>query len=250
MRVNWVSVQQKSSQKLSEDRLCQLRVIQGLSRPSVCLKWCIAADLQFTVSHQEFSLPAKPSVKSIKRPPAAPGTRAPDAGRVRTIKKYPNRRLYDTETSTYVTLAEIKKLVMLATPVVVLDAKTGEDLTRSILLQIILEEESAGVPMFSEAVLSNIIRFYGHAMQGHMGSYLESHVQSFMDWQSKLGESSPVLSPEVWSQFMQWQTPLMQNMFSGLANPSQNVMTQMQEQMQKQIQKNAEQLLGVMGLRT
>jgi polyhydroxyalkanoate synthesis repressor PhaR len=215
-----------------------------LSRPGVCLEWLIAADLQFAVCHQEFSLPVKPPVKSIK------SASVPVSGSVRTIKKYPNRRLYDTQTSTYVTLAEIKKLVMAASPVVVLDAKTGEDLTRAILLQIILEEESAGVPMFSEAVLSNIIRFYGHSMQGHMGSYLENHVQSFMDWQSKLGESSPTLSPEVWAQFMKWQTPLMQNMFSGLANPSQNVMTQMQEQMQKQIQKNAEQLLGVMGLRT
>lgn len=174
----------------------------------------------------------------------------PSVSAVRTIKKYPNRRLYDTQTSSYVTLAELKKLVMVATPLQVLDAKNGEDLTRTILLQIILEEESAGLPMFSEAVLSNIIRFYGHAMQGHMGSYLESHVQSFMDWQSKLGESSPTLSPEVWAQFMQWQTPLMHNMFSGLANPSQNVMTQLQEQMQKQIQKNTEQMLGVMGLRT
>jgi polyhydroxyalkanoate synthesis regulator protein len=71
-----------------------------------------------------------------------------------------------------------------------------------------------------------------------------------MDWQNKLGESSPVLSPEVWAQFMQWQTPLMQNMFSGLAKPSQNVMAQMQDQMQKQIQKNTEQLLGAMGLRS
>ena len=192
-------------------------------------------------------MPVKPQAKSIS---SAPGSSASVPHAVRTIKKYPNRRLYDTQTSTYVTLAEIKKLVMEAAPMVVVDAKTGEDLTRSILLQIILEEESAGVPMFSEAVLSNIIRFYGHAMQGHMGSYLESHVQSFMDWQSKLGESSPALSPEVWAQFMQWQTPLMQNMFSGLANPSQNVMAQMQEQMQKQIQKNTEQLLGVMGLRT
>jgi len=188
-------------------------------------------------------LPVKPPVKSIK------SASVPVSGGVRTIKKYPNRRLYDTQSSSYVTLAEIKKLVMTASPLVVLDAKTGEDLTRSILLQIILEEESAGVPMFSEAVLSNIIRFYGHSMQGHMGSYLENHVQSFMDWQSKLGESSPTLSPEVWAQFMKWQTPLMQNMFSGLANPSQNVMSQMQEQIQKQIQNNAEQLLGVMGLR-
>ncbi len=196
-------------------------------------------------------MPVKSQAKSpAKSLPPEPTARKPVPGAVRTIKKYPNRRLYDTQTSSYVTLAEIKKLVMAASPMVVLDAKTGEDLTRSILLQIILEEESAGVPMFSEAVLSNIIRFYGHAMQGHMGSYLESHVQSFMDWQSKLGESSPALSPEVWSQFMQWQTPLMHNMFSGLANPSQNVMAQMQEQMQKQIQKNTEQLLGVMGLRT
>ena len=198
-------------------------------------------------------MPVKPKVKSTPSPSAPKPTNAnkPAAvGGVRTIKKYPNRRLYDTQSSSYVTLAEIKKMVMTALPVQVLDAKTGEDLTRTILLQIILEEESAGVPMFSEAVLSNIIRFYGHAMQGHMGSYLENHVQSFMDWQNKLGESSPVLSPEVWAQFMQWQTPMMQNMFSGLANPSQNVMTQMQEQMQKQIQKNTEQLLGVMGLRT
>ena len=192
-------------------------------------------------------MPVKPKAKSAKPTPKATALGNDD---VRTIKKYPNRRLYDTQTSTYVTLAEIKKMVMAASPVVVLDAKTGEDLTRSIFLQIILEEESAGVPMFSEAVLSNIIRFYGHAMQGHMGSYLESHVQSFMDWQSKLGEASPVLSPEVWSQFMKWQTPLMQNMFSGLADPSQSVMTQMQEQMQKQIHKNTEQLLGAMGLRT
>ena len=190
-------------------------------------------------------MPAKPPVQSTPSTAAA----APAKGGVRTIKKYPNRRLYDTQTSTYVTLAEIKKLVMLACPIQVLDAKTGEDLTRTILLQIILEEESAGVPMFSEAVLSNIIRFYGHAMQGHMGSYLESHVQSFMDWQSQLGESAPALSPEVWSQFMQWQSPLMQNMFSGLGQPSQTVVAQVQDQVQKQIQKNTEQMLGVWGFK-
>lgn len=201
-------------------------------------------------------MPAKPTVQSIPPiKPARPVKRAratesaPAVAAIRTIKKYPNRRLYDTQTSSYVTLSELKKLVMAAAPLLVLDAKTGEDLTRAILLQIILEEETAGVPMFSEAVLSNIIRFYGHAMQGHMGAYLENHVQSFMDWQSKLGESSPALSPEVWAQFMQWQTPMMHNMFSGLANPSQNVMTQLQDQMQKQIQKNTEQLWGVMGLR-
>ncbi|MEY3216577.1 MAG: hypothetical protein RLZZ280_954 [Pseudomonadota bacterium] len=213
-------------------------------------KWCIAADFSFAVCHQEISLPAKSQVKATRAPQAAPTDAPLGSDAVRTIKKYPNRRLYDTRTSSYITLAEIKKLVMMATPVKVVDAKTGDDLTRTILLQIILEEESAGLPMFSEAVLSNIIRFYGHAMQTHMGSYLESHVQSFMDWQNKLGESSPALSPEVWAQFMQWQTPMMQNMFSGLANPSQSVMVQMQEQMTKQIQKNTEQLLGAMGLRS
>ena len=213
-------------------------------------KWCIAADFSFAVCHQEISLPAKSQVKATRAPQAAPTDAPLGSDGVRTIKKYPNRRLYDTRTSSYITLAEIKKLVMMATPVKVVDAKKGDDLTRTILLQIILEEESAGLPMFSEAVLSNIIRFYGHAMQTHMGSYLESHVQSFMDWQNKLGESSPALSPEVWAQFMQWQTPMMQNMFSGLANPSQSVMVQMQEQMTKQIQKNTEQLLGAMGLRS
>ena len=88
---------------------------------------------------------------------------------LRVIKKYPNRRLYDTETSSYITLAEVKDLVMDSEAFVVRDAKTNEDLTRSILLQIILEEEAGGAPMFTEAVLANVIRFYGHAMQGFMG---------------------------------------------------------------------------------
>ena len=82
----------------------------------------------------------------------------------RIIKKYPNRRLYDTETSSYITVTEVKQLVMTGTIFVVRDVKTHEDLTRSILLQIILEEEAGGAPMFTEAVLRNIIRFYGHAM--------------------------------------------------------------------------------------
>lgn len=224
----------------------QIRVNQGLSATRLSLESVIAADFLMALALQEFSLPTKPSAQSIS---PAPSAQTSAAGGVRTIKKYPNRRLYDTTSSTYVTLAEIKKLIMLATPMVVLDAKTGEDLTRAILLQIILEEESAGVPMFSEAVLSNIIRFYGHSMQGYMGSYLENHVQSFMDWQSKLGESSPALSPEVWSQFMQWQTPLMHSMFSGLADPAQGVMVQLQDQVQKHIQKNTEQMLGVLGFK-
>ncbi|MDO9404630.1 MAG: polyhydroxyalkanoate synthesis repressor PhaR [Polaromonas sp.] len=163
----------------------------------------------------------------------------------RVIKKYPNRRLYDTDTSAYITLTDVKELVMGSAPFVVRDAKTGEDLTRSILLQIILEEETGGAPMFTEAVLANIIRFYGNAMQGFMGSYLEKNVQSFMDLQVKMAEQSKSLSPEVWAQFMNAQSPMMQGMMGSYVEQSKGVFTQMQEQMQKQ----SEQMLAALGLK-
>jgi len=94
------------------------------------------------------------------------------AGQSRLIKKYPNRRLYDTRTSTYITLADIKQLVLAHEPFQVVDAKSGDDLTRAILLQVILEEEAGGAPMFSSELLSQMIRFYGNAMQGMMGAYI------------------------------------------------------------------------------
>ena len=164
---------------------------------------------------------------------------------VRVIKKYPNRRLYDTETSTYITLAEIRQLVMKTATFVVRDAKSNEDLTRSILLQIILEEETGGAPMFTEAVLANIIRFYGNAMQSFMGSYLEKNVQSFMDLQAKMAEKSKGLSPEMVAQFMNAQSPMMQGMMGTYVEQSKSVFTQMQEQMQKQ----SEQMLAALGLK-
>ena len=111
----------------------------------------------------------------------------------RIIKKYPNRRLYDTETSTYITLADVKDLVMGYKEFQVQDAKTGEDLTRSILLQIILEEESGGVPMFSQDMLANIIRYYGHAMQGLMGSYLERSIGAFHEAQKRFQEQAQTI---------------------------------------------------------
>ena len=153
---------------------------------------------------------------------------------LRTIKKYPNRRLYDTDSSTYITLADVKQLVMTRTAFVVKDAKTQEDLTRSILLQIILEEEAGGEPMFTEDLLSNIIRFYGHAMQGVMGNYLEKNIQTFMELQAKLSEQSKGLNPELWSQFMQSQSPLMQGLMGSYVEQSKNLFSQMQEQLQKQ----------------
>ena len=147
-----------------------------------------------------------------------PKTSHPDAGSTgRIIKKYPNRRLYDTDTSSYITLTEIKQLVMDSEAFVVRDAKTGDDLTRSILLQIILEEEAHGTPMFTAPVLANIIRFYGHTMQGFMGGYLEKNMQALMDM----------------------QTPMVKGVMGA------NMFTQMQEQMQKQ----TEQFLGSLGIK-
>jgi polyhydroxyalkanoate synthesis repressor PhaR len=174
----------------------------------------------------------------------AQAARAGSSG-VRVIKKYPNRRLYDTDTSSYITLAEVRQLVMDNEPFVVRDAKSNEDLTRSILLQIILEEETAGVPIFTEQVLANIIRFYGHAMQGFMGAYLEKNVQMFMDLQQRMSEQSPAVTPEMWQQFMNMQSPLMQGMMGSYMEQSKNAFVQMQEQMQRQ----SEQMLAAMGLK-
>jgi polyhydroxyalkanoate synthesis repressor PhaR len=123
-----------------------------------------------------------------------------EEGGLHIIKKYPNRRLYDTQTSSYVTLAEVKQLVLKARPFAVRDAKTGEDLTRSILLQIILEEEAAGVPLFSEQALANIIRFYGHASQSYMGSMLDSQLNALAQWQTRLGEQSAPLMEQMQKQ--------------------------------------------------
>jgi polyhydroxyalkanoate synthesis repressor PhaR len=151
----------------------------------------------------------------------------------RIIKKYPNRRLYDTQTSSYITLTEVKDMVMACENFVVTDAKSGEDLTRAILLQIILEEESAGVPMFSTQALGQIIRFYGHTMQGLMGNYLEKNIQSFIDLQSRFADNS----------VMGLQNPLMQNLMGGYMEQSRTLFSQMQEQMSKQ----AESLIGNFG---
>jgi len=172
-----------------------------------------------------------------------------DVPGVRILKKYPNRRLYDTRLSTYITLADVKKMVLEGADFEVRDAKTGDDLTRSILLQIILEEESGGVPMFSTQMLSQIIRFYGHAMQGFMGSYLEKNIQAFTEMQSRVAEQSKGLydpksyTPDAWSQLMKGQAPLMQNLMGTYLEQSRNMFQQVQEQMAKQ----AELLPGVPG---
>jgi polyhydroxyalkanoate synthesis repressor PhaR len=163
----------------------------------------------------------------------------------RIIKKYPNRRLYDTDTSSYITLTEVKRLVMENEAFQVLDVKTGEDLTRSILLQIILEEESNGTPMFTAPVLASVIRFYGHAMQGFMGGYLEKNIQSLVDVQTQFTEQAKGLTPEMWTQFMAMQPPVLPGMLGGNLDQSKTLFEQMQEQMQKQ----TGQMFGAFGIK-
>jgi polyhydroxyalkanoate synthesis repressor PhaR len=167
-------------------------------------------------------------------------------GPQRVIKKYPNRRLYDTITSSYITLSEVKQLVMKREPFEVRDVKTGEDITRSILLQIILEAEASGSPMFTAPVLESLIRFYGHAMQGFLGGYLEKNIQTLIDVQTRFAEHSKGFTPEMWSQFSALQPPVLQAMLGGNLEQSKTLLTQMQERMQKQ----TDQLLGAFGIKS
>ena len=197
--------------------------------------------------------PPQATAKSAAKPRAKPfakSTPEEEAATAkiprRVIKKYPNRRLYDTDSSAYITLTEVKQLVVQAKPFVVRDAKTNEDLTRSILLQIILEEESGGVPMFSEAVLANIIRFYGNTMQGFMGSYLEKNVQTFSDMQSKMTEQGKAFA-SIAAPGLGAMPPIaaMPGAMGAYIEQSKSVFAQMQEQMHKQ----TEQMFSAFGLK-
>lgn len=174
------------------------------------------------------------------------GARAATGARsaMRIIKKYPNRRLYDTATSGYITLADVKQMVVENTPFQVRDAKTNEELTRAILLQVILEEEAAGVPMFSNEMLAQMIRFYGGAMQGVVGGLFEQNVRAFMDFQKKMAEQGGAMlggaggdpskvGSEVWQQFMQMQAPAMQGVMGNYLEQSGKMFLDMQQKMQE-----------------
>ena len=174
-------------------------------------------------------------------PEAKPDSKTGD--QLRLIKKYPNRRLYDTKTSSYITLVDVKQMVLKQEEFQVVDAKSGEDLTRQILLQIILEEESGGgLPMFSSDLLSQLIRFYGNAMQGMMGTYLEKNIRAFHDIQKTLQEQSARMyggdstrgTQDMWAQFMNLQGPAMQSLMQAYMEQSQKMFAQFQDQMQNQ----------------
>ena len=159
----------------------------------------------------------------------------------RLIKKYPNRRLYDTRTSTYITLADVKQLVLAHEGFQVVDAKSGDDLTRSILLQIILEEEAGGAPMFTSEALAQMIRFYGNAMQGVMGTTLESGIRAMVELQDSMRDQAKkiygdnITSPtEMWAKLMSGQGPGVQNLMSSFIEHSRTLTEQMQERMQQQ----------------
>jgi polyhydroxyalkanoate synthesis repressor PhaR len=141
---------------------------------------------------------------------------------LRIIRKYPNRRLYDVAGNAYITLAGIKQLVLNSVALRVVDATSGADLTRAILLQIILEEESGADPMFSSEMLAQIVRFHGAAEQTMVGAYLEENVKTFLRIQSKLQDPATPnhgdtvkLTPELWRQLMQLQAPDMQAMLGS-----------------------------------
>ena len=200
-----------------------------------------------SVAKKTMALASKPASKATSKAASKKTAEKPEMATapepieaVRVLKKYPNRRLYDTETSSYITLTDVKKMVMSGQAFVVRDAKTADDLTRSILLQIILEEETGGVPMFSSQSLAQIIRFYGQAMQGMMGSYLEHNLQAFTDIQARVTEQSKglydpqAMSPELWTQFLAGQAPAVQGLMGNYLEQSKNMFTQMQEQMAKQ----------------
>ena len=142
---------------------------------------------------------------------------------LRVIKKYPNRRLYDTEISSYITVEDVRQLIVDGEEFEVRDAKTGEDLTRSILLQIIAEHEQDGQPVLSTQLLSQIIRFYGDSLQGFMGNYLERSMQMFLEQQGQLrGQLGGVLGQSPWTLMnqlternLQFWNELQQNVAGG-----------------------------------
>ena len=119
---------------------------------------------------------------------------------VRIIKKYPNRRLYDTEISSYVTLEDVRQLIVEGEVFEVRDARSGRDLTRAVLLQILAEHEDIGQPIFSTQLLTTVIRFYGDSLQGIIGNYLERSIQVFSEQQQQLrGHLGSLVVQAPWS---------------------------------------------------
>ena len=142
---------------------------------------------------------------------------------IRIIKKYPNRRLYDTEISSYITLEDIRQLIIEGETFEVREAKTGRDITRSVLLQIIAEHEDIGQPILSAQLLTEIIRFYGDSLQGYIGSYLERSVDMFIDQQQSLrSQVSNIVGQTPWpllNQITERNLELWKTLQEGILRP-------------------------------
>jgi len=142
----------------------------------------------------------------------------------RVIKKYANRRLYDTETSRYITLTDLKQLVYQGVAVRIVEAKTQQDITREVLLQLVAEQESLGQPILSERVLTALIRFYDHPLQKIASSYLETALEQLQQQQTRMLEqmrsmaSSPVdLARSLTRQNLEWLGRLQQDFLDAVS---------------------------------
>ncbi|MBY0379346.1 MAG: polyhydroxyalkanoate synthesis repressor PhaR [Burkholderiales bacterium] len=161
---------------------------------------------------------------------------------VRVIKKYQNRRLYDISTSTYVVLEDIKQIIVDGEEIKVIDVKTDQDVTRSVLLQVLLEEELHGLPMFSNDFIYQIIRFYGKAFQSSLSPFLEQGVDLFRKMQKTFyeqirdmyGKDKLSSGVELWKEFIEKQGPDIEGIVREQMQSSTSAFLKMQEQLQQQ----------------
>jgi polyhydroxyalkanoate synthesis repressor PhaR len=142
----------------------------------------------------------------------------------RVIKKYANRRLYDTSRSRYITLNDLKSLIVSGESIRVVDAKSRENITREVLLQLVAEQESLGRPILSEAVLTALVRFYGHPLQQIATRYIESALGLLQSQQRQVTEQmrgllvSPVdLAGKMTRQNVEWLRQLQKGFLDALS---------------------------------
>ena len=147
---------------------------------------------------------------------------------IRIIKKYPNRRLYDTEISSYITIEDVRQLIVDGETFEVRDATRGEDLTRQVLLHIITDHEQDGQPMLSTQLLSQLIRFYGDSLQGFMGNYLERSMQVFLEQQQQfrqqmgglIGQTPWTMLNQLTERNMELWKDFQKNLVGGMGSPA------------------------------
>lgn len=161
---------------------------------------------------------------------------------IRIIKKYQNRRLYDTATSMYIVLSDIKDYIVARETIKVVDVKTEQDVTRSVLLQIILEEEVNGAPMFSDDFLFQIIRFYGKTFQPSISPFLENGIDLFQKLQKQFYEqvntnpstNNVTSGIEMWNDFLVKKNSRVENNLKDYIENSANTFLKMQESLKQQ----------------